>query len=88
MKLYNKILRFSKLLLFIFLIFSAMNVISQQVLEMDEINFKHKDRQTFDDSQLKDAIAISKSKKYNKKLIEGDIQKLKKYYFKEYFWYV
>jgi outer membrane protein insertion porin family len=81
MNLYIKIIYFSKILLLLILTLTTVKVFSQQVLEVDEINFKHKGRQTFDDSQLKDAIAISKSKIYNKKLIEGDIQKLKKYYF-------
>lgn len=81
MNFYNKIIYFPKLILLIILTSTAVNVFSQQVLEVDEINFKHKGKQTFDDSQLEDAIAISKSKVYNKKIVEGDIEKLKKYFF-------
>lgn len=54
---------------------------AQQVLEVDDIEFTFKGKQTFENGELKDAIALSKSKVYNKSLLEGDIQKLKKFYF-------
>lgn len=54
---------------------------SQQVLEVDDIEFTFKGRQTFEDGELKDAIALSKSNVYNKTIVEADIQKLKKFYF-------
>ncbi len=54
---------------------------SQQVLEVDEINFKHTDTKTFDEAQLKDATGLSKNNLFSRKLVEGDIQKLKKFYF-------
>ena len=82
MRTYNYIL--DKIVIF-FLILSIFvpitKVCSQQLLEIDEVNFKFKGSQTFDISQLKDAVAISKSKLFDKKLVDGDIQKLKKFYF-------
>jgi len=68
-------------ILILFVNGSITELRSQQVLEVDEVNFKFKSGRTFDDSQLKDAIAISKSEIYDKNIIEGDIQKLKKFYF-------
>ncbi|NOS84428.1 MAG: BamA/TamA family outer membrane protein [Ignavibacteria bacterium] len=73
----NKVIFF----LFILFIFSPGFAIAQEILELDEIEFSFTGRQTFDDSQLKDAIALSKSSVLNINLIEGDIQKLKKFYF-------
>ncbi|MEO8514089.1 MAG: BamA/TamA family outer membrane protein, partial [Ignavibacteria bacterium] len=81
MKLEKTLLNHIKIILLIILTCSSTRIFSQQVLEVDEIDFKHKGKQTFDDSQLKDAIAISKSKVYNKTIVAGDIQKLKKFYF-------
>jgi len=60
---------------------SHAGLFSQQMLEMDEVNFKFKGQKTFDNSQLKDAVAISKSELYNKKILGDDILKLKKFYF-------
>lgn len=54
---------------------------TQDMPEIDEIEFTFTGRQTFDESQLEDAIALSKSTVFNLKLVEGDIQKLKKFYF-------
>ncbi len=57
------------------------SLLSQEVLEIDEIKFTFTGKSTFDDGQLKDVIALSKSSVYNHKLVEGDIEKLKKFYF-------
>lgn len=57
------------------------SILSQEVFEIDEINFSFTGKQTIDESQLKDAIALSKSSVLNINLVEGDIQKLKKFYF-------
>ncbi len=63
------------------MIFGSDISYSQEIIGIDEIEFSHKGKQTFDDGQLKDVIAINKSKIYTKKLVETDIQKLKKFYF-------
>jgi len=60
---------------------SAGNLHAQQIWEVDEIEFSFKGKQTFEDSELKDATAISKSKVYDKDIVIADIQKLKKFYF-------
>lgn len=68
--------------LFITAIFSLTYEINSQIIvEVDEVNFRHKGKQTFDDSDLKDAIALSKSDVYSKQLAAEDIQKLKRFYF-------
>ncbi len=77
----NILLNFVIIILIFLVTGTPVKLFSQQVFEIDEIIFKHKGKQTFDDSQLKDAIGISKSKVYNKKIVEGDIEKLKKYFF-------
>jgi len=66
---------------FLILITYSQKSYAQEILEVDEIEFSFTGKQTFDDSQLKDALALSKSKVFTQKLVEGDIQKLKKYYF-------
>ena len=66
---------------FLILITYSQKSYAQEILEVDEIEFSFTGKQTFDDSQLKDALALSKSKVFNQKLVEGDILKLKKYYF-------
>nr|HMQ78781.1 POTRA domain-containing protein [Ignavibacteria bacterium] len=68
------------LLTFAFFAWSTFTY-SQELLETDEIEFRFTDRQSFDESQLKDAIALTKSNVFSLKLVEGDIQKLKKFYF-------
>lgn len=82
MNIYGKI-RMCVILLFVFFagLISTPIVFSQDMPEMDEIEFKFTGGQTFDNSQLKDAIALSKSSVFNLNLVEGDIGKLKKFYF-------
>lgn len=79
-KLFNFVKYIPLLLIFLSIIYTN-KILSQQVFEIDEIKFKFTGKQTFDDSQLKDAIALSKSKVYNNKLAQNDILKLKKFYF-------
>jgi len=67
-------------ILFLLLLFSV-KIASQQLLGVDEINFKHKDKKSFDDAILSDAVSISKADVYSRKIIESDIAKLKKFYF-------
>lgn len=73
-----------KWVIYVFLITFAIwphNSVSQQVYEVDEIIFKYNGTKTFDENQLKEATALSKSKIFSSKLVTGDIQKLKKFYF-------
>lgn len=74
---------FLKNILFLLLILGCATprLLSQQMLEVDDIKFKFKGKRTFEDGQLKDAVAISKSKVYSKKTVGEDILKLKKFYF-------
>src|SRR5690349_4372515 len=56
-------------------------LLSQQLLDVDEVKFKFKGKRSFEDSQLKDAVAISKASLYKKEIVGEDILKLKKFYF-------
>ncbi len=73
--------RFIMLIVMIGAFLSTGVLKSQQVLQVDDIEFRFNGKQTFENGELKDAIALSKSDVYNKTLLEGDIQKLKKFYF-------
>lgn len=66
--------------LIIFQLFQG-SLFSQLIIEVDEVRFVHKDKQSFDEGVLEDAIALSKSKVYSQKLAGDDIHKLKKFYF-------
>ncbi len=77
----NRLIR-KTIILFVFLIsIYPQSTYTQEILEVDEIEFSFTGKQTFEESQLKDAIALSKSSVFTLKLVEGDIQKLKKFYF-------
>lgn len=69
--------------IFILVLFTFLqaDIFSQQVLETDEVSFRHNGKSTFDESTLKDAVAISKSDFFSVKIIQEDITKLKKFYF-------
>lgn len=69
------------LICLLFFIISPGFAVSQEILEVDEIEFQHKDKQTFDEGQLNDVIALSKSKIFSSKILENDIIKLKMFYF-------
>jgi outer membrane protein insertion porin family len=52
---------------------------AQQILEVDEVEFRG--NKTFDSGDLEDAVGISKSKTYKQQVVIDDIFKLKKFYF-------
>ncbi|HEY5534178.1 MAG TPA: BamA/TamA family outer membrane protein [Ignavibacteria bacterium] len=66
----------SFLLIFAF----TCNTYSQNY-KIDNINFIHKDMQTIDDSELKDAVGITKSKYYYPDALSNDIISLRNFYF-------
>src|SRR6188768_724078 len=69
-------------IIFLGLVFGcSLKGYSQQIYEIDEVKFKHTDKKSFEDGQLEDAVAITKSEIYNQKLIAGDILKLQRFYF-------
>ncbi|MFI5211453.1 MAG: outer membrane protein assembly factor [Ignavibacteria bacterium] len=49
--------------------------------EIEEIVFEHKDKSSFDDGDLNDAIALSKMEYFNEIAVKDDMQKLKRFYF-------
>lgn len=49
--------------------------------EIDEVIFEHIGKSTFEDSDLEDAIALSKMDHFDVKTLLSDIQKLRKFYF-------
>jgi outer membrane protein assembly factor BamA len=67
---------FSFLIIFIF----TCNTFSQSY-KIDKIKFTHKDIQTIDDSELEDAVSVSKSKYYYPDAVAGDVISLRNYYF-------
>ena len=67
---------FSFLIIFIF----TCNTFSQSY-KIDKIKFTHKDIQTIDDSELEDAVSVSKSKYYYPDALAGDVISLRNYYF-------
>jgi outer membrane protein assembly factor BamA len=69
------------ILLLIMLALACGKTLSQQLLEVDEVNFKFKGKRTFEDGVLEDAVAITKAKVYKKDIVSEDILKLKKFYF-------
>jgi outer membrane protein assembly factor BamA len=66
----------SFLLIFIF----NCNAFSQNY-EIDKIEFIHKDKQTLDDSELKDAVSVAKSKYYYPDALIADVNSLRNFYF-------
>lgn len=58
-----------------------LQIISQVIIEVDEVEFKFKGKRTFDDGELSDVVALTKTDVYTKQLATEDILKLKKFYF-------
>lgn len=67
------------LLILIAVMFISKSAVSQQILEIDEIEFKG--NKTFDKGNLEEAVGITKSKTYKQQVVSDDIFKLKKFYF-------
>ncbi len=80
-KLINCFFKYLYFIPLLLIIIYGSTGLSQQVLEVDEVNFKFKGKRTFDDGQLGDAVAITKASVYKKKVVAEDILKLKKFYF-------
>jgi len=72
-------------ILYITLLFLLMFVITGNVFpqkyEIDDINFIHKDKQTIDNSDLKDAIGIKNLKYYYSDALADAVISLKNFYF-------
>lgn len=49
--------------------------------DVDEVTFEHKGKSTFEDSELEDAIALSKMDLFDERVLSSDILKLRKFYF-------
>lgn len=67
-------------LTFLLIIVFTQNTFSQNY-EIDEIEFIHKDKQTLEDSELKDAVSVTKSKYYYPDALTADVISLRNYYF-------
>lgn len=66
--------------LFLFL-FIFTNFVLPQNYEIDKIKFIFKDKQTIDDSELEDAVSVSKSKYYYPDALDDDVTSLRNFYF-------
>ena len=82
-EIYTTVLVFA--LSFLSILVLTCNAYSQ-VFKIDKIKFIHKDVQTIDDSELKDAVSVTNSKYYYPDAVAGDVISLRNYYFdKGYF---
>lgn len=70
------IISVSFLLIFVFTIDSY-----SQSFKIDKIKFIQKDKQAIDDSELEDAVSVTKSKYYYPDAVAGDVVSLRNYYF-------
>ena len=68
------------LLLSLLLIFSFTCNVYSQNFEIDKIKFIHKDKQTIDDADLKDAVSVTKSKYYYPNALIDDVNSLRNFY--------
>jgi len=77
------ILKLLKNLLIPVIFFTFSSVLSSQTQspEIDEVVFDHKGKSTFEDSDLEDAIALSKMDYFDEKMLQADLHKLRKFYF-------
>ena len=66
----------SFLLFFVFI----SNVFPQN-FKIDKVKFIHKDKQTIDDSELEDAVSVTKSKYYYPNELSDDVVSLRNFYF-------
>ena len=62
-------------------IFMYVNNAFPQNFEIDKIKFIFRDKQTIDDSELKDAISVTKSKFYYPDAVNTDVISLRNFYF-------
>src|SRR4030095_17023984 len=62
------------------LIITYVNIYSQN-FEIDQVKFVHKDKITFDETVLSDAVEITKRTTFNAKVVGNDIAKLERFYF-------
>jgi len=69
------------LLIFLISIISFLQVYSQQILEVEEVEFIHTDTTTFEDDVLNDVIGINKVDAFSSKTLGEDIFKIQKFYF-------
>jgi outer membrane protein assembly factor BamA len=63
------------------LIFVFTRKTYSQNFKIDKVNFIHKDKQTIDDSELEDAVSVTKSKYYYPEALTGDVNSLRNFYF-------
>ncbi len=65
----------------ILLIFVFTSIAYSQSFKIDKVKFIHKDKQTIDDSELEDAVSVTKSKYYYPDILSGDVNSLRNFYF-------
>ena len=75
----NKLFLVITISLFTFLSFSSSY--SQSILEVDEVEYIHKDTTTFEEDVLNDVIGINKVDAFSSKVLGADIFKIQKFYF-------
>lgn len=63
------------------IVFFFTDITFSQFYEIDEVEFIHTDKETIDDSELKDAVGLTQSKYYYSDALNDDVISLRNYYF-------